>query len=113
MADATNVRPEERQDLAGLFSRLRRHLPIVLACVVAMVVLAWGVSKILPKRYSASAQLEYTPQQAVAGASQAQLSDLARDAKIDAEVQTMRSLPVAVRVVEQLKLDRDHVSSGA
>ncbi len=107
MADATNMRPEERQDLAGLFSRLKRHLPIILACMVAMIVLAWGVGKILPKRYTAAAQLEYTPQDAIAGTPQAQLSDLARDAKIDAEVQTMKSLPVAVRVVEQLKLDRD------
>ncbi|KQN90992.1 hypothetical protein ASE95_12035 [Sphingomonas sp. Leaf231] len=107
MADATNMRPEERQDLAGLFSRLKRHLPIILACVIVAVVLAWAVSKVLPRRYTASAQLEYTPQNAVAGAPQAQLSDLGRDAKIDAEVQTMKSLPVAVRVVEQLKLDRD------
>ena len=107
MAEATNVRPEESQDLAGLFSRLKRHLPIILACVVAMVVVAWGISKVLPRRYTASAQLEYTPQSPVAGAPQPQLSDLARDAKIDAEVQTMKSLPVATRVVEQLKLDRD------
>ncbi|WP_022685051.1 GumC family protein [Sphingomonas phyllosphaerae] len=107
MADATNVRLEERQDLAGLFSRLKRHLPIILACVVLAVVLAWAISTILPRRYTAGAQLEYTPQSAIAGASQAPLSDLARDAKIDAEVQTMKSLPVAVRVVEQLKLDRD------
>lgn len=107
MAEATNVRPEESQDLAGLFSRLKRHLPIILACVVGMVVVAWGISKVLPRRYSASAQLEYTPQSPVAGAPQPQLSDLARDAKIDAEVQTMKSLPVATRVVDQLKLDRD------
>jgi capsular exopolysaccharide synthesis family protein len=107
MADATNVRLEERQDLAGLFSRLKRHLPVILACVIGAVVLAWAVSTILPRRYTAGAQLEYTPQSAIAGAPQAPLSDLARDAKIDAEVQTMKSLPVAVRVVEQLKLDRD------
>ncbi|MDR6788486.1 capsular exopolysaccharide synthesis family protein [Sphingomonas sp. BE138] len=107
MADATNMRPEERQDLAGLFSRLRRHLPIILACVIVAVVLAWAVSKVLPRKYTASAQLEYTPQDAVAGTPPPALSDLARDAKIDAEVQTMKSLPVAVRVVEQLRLDRD------
>lgn len=107
MADATNVRPEERQDLAGLFSRLKRHLPIILACVVGAVVLAWAISKVLPRRYTAAAQLEYTPQDPVAGSQQPTLSDLARDAKIDAEVQTMNSLPVAVRVVEQLRLDRD------
>ncbi|MET0375184.1 MAG: Wzz/FepE/Etk N-terminal domain-containing protein, partial [Rhizorhabdus sp.] len=107
MAEATNMRAEERQDLAGLFSRLKRHLPIILACVVGMVVAAWAISKVLPRRYTAAAQLEYTPQSPVAGAPQTQLSDLARDAKIDAEVQTMKSLPVATRVVEQLKLDRD------
>ncbi|VXC84808.1 GumC family protein [Sphingomonas sp. 8AM] len=107
MAEATNVRAEERQDLAGLFSRLKRHLPIILACVVGMLVAAWAISKVLPRRYTAAAQLEFTPQSPVAGAPQPQLSDLGRDAKIDAEVQTMKSLPVATRVVEQLKLDRD------
>lgn len=107
MAEATNVRPEERQDLAGLFSRLKRHLPIILACVIGFILLAWAVSTILPRRYTAAAQMEYTPQDAVAGTPQQQMSDLARDAKIDAEVQTMKSLPVAVRVVDQLKLDRD------
>lgn len=107
MADAMNVRPEERQDLAGLFSRLKRHVPIIALCVVVMVVLAYAASTVLPRRYSASAQLEYAPQPPVAGAPQPQLSDLARDAKIDAEVQTMKSLPVAVRVVNQLNLDRD------
>lgn len=109
MAEATNVRAEERQDLAGLFSRLKRHLPVIIACVVAFVVLAYLVSTMLPRRYTAPAQMEYTPQEAVAGTPQAAVSDLARDAKIDAEVQTMKSLPVAVRVVDQLKLDRDPV----
>ncbi|MEH3102547.1 MAG: polysaccharide biosynthesis tyrosine autokinase [Sphingomonas phyllosphaerae] len=107
MADVTNVRIDERQDLAGLFSRLKRHLPVLVACIVGMVVVAAGIGKILPRRYTAVAQLEYTPQGAVAGAPQPQLSDLARDAKIDAEVQTMKSLAVATRVVDQLKLDRD------
>lgn len=101
------MRAEERQDLAGLFSRLKRHVPIIIGCVVAFIVLAYLVSTILPRRYAAAAQLEYAPQDAIAGAPQQQMSDLARDAKIDAEVQTMRSLPVATRVVDALNLERD------
>ncbi|MEG8037941.1 polysaccharide biosynthesis tyrosine autokinase [Sphingomonas sp. LR60] len=107
MADVTTMRIDERQDLAGLFSRLKRHLPIMLGCIVAMVAVAAGIGKIVPRRYTAIAQLEYTPPSVVAGAPQPQLSDLARDAKIDAQVQTMKSLAVATRVVDQLRLDRD------
>jgi capsular exopolysaccharide synthesis family protein len=114
MAEATNVRLEERQDLAGLFSRLKRHLPIIAACVVVALVLAYLVSTVLPRRYTAAAQMEYTPQSPIAGAPQPQLSDLARDAKIDAEVQTMKSLPVATRVVDLLHLERDpDLAAGA
>lgn len=113
MAEATSVRTEERQDLAGLFSRLKRHLPIILACMIGLVVLAYLVSTILPRRYTAAAQMEYAPQEQVAGGPSQSVSDLARDAKIDAEVQTMKSLPVALLVVNQLKLDRDPALAAA
>jgi capsular exopolysaccharide synthesis family protein len=107
MAEATNVRVEDRQDLAGLFSRLKRHIPIIAACIVGFAVLGYLASTLLPRRYTAGAQLEYSPQNPVAGAPAAPLSDLARDAKIDAEVQTMKSLPVALGVVDALHLERD------
>jgi capsular exopolysaccharide synthesis family protein len=107
MTDVTNMRIDDRRDLPGIVSRLKRHLPIMLGCIVAMVAVAAGIGKIVPRRYTAVAQLEYTPPGAVAGAPQPQLSDLARDAKIDAQVQTMKSLAVATRVVDQLGLDRD------
>ncbi len=107
MADDIIARVDEGHDLSGLFSIIRRQVPLVLASVILFVVLAFLVSKFLPRHYTAEAQLEYSPQETVSGTSNQPLSDLARDAKIDAQVQSAASLPVAVRVVEKLHLEKD------
>ena len=38
MADDVLVRVNERQDLAGLFSRIKRHVPLILVSVVLFAI---------------------------------------------------------------------------
>jgi succinoglycan biosynthesis transport protein ExoP len=117
MAEAVRDRGEESQDLAGIVSRYRRHLPIVLALTVLGVVLAGIGTLFLPKKYTATAELTYSPQvntDAVKGTKDPALSDQARDAQIDAQVQLVGSLPVARMVVQTLHLERDaDIAKGA
>lgn len=100
------------QDLAGLVSRFRRHIPISIAIVVAMVVIAYGATKLMKPKYTATAQLVYAPQAAIArdgqgAASPPQVSDQQRDAAIDAQIQAATSLPVARQALEMSDVGKD------
>ena len=106
------------QDLAGLVSRFRRHIPIGLAIIAAMVVLAFVATKLMTPIYTASAQLAYAPQAALARDAQAPppppTSDAARDAAIDSQLQIVKSLPVAERVLQDPSVANDpHVQERA
>lgn len=92
------------QDLAGIVSRFRRHVPIGIAIVLAMMILAYVATKLMTPKYEAAAQLTYAPQQALTRDAQspaaAPVSDAARDAAIESQLQIVRSLPVAVRALK-------------
>jgi polysaccharide biosynthesis transport protein len=102
------IRTDERQDIGGLFSRMRHHILIITLCVAGFAALAFVATLFMPKTYTSAAQLDYSPQETAAGTNQQQ-SDLLREAQIDAQVQTVKSLPVAMKVVETLKLERDPI----
>ena len=116
MADEMRARVEDSRDLSGVFSRYKRHIPLVALAIVAGLVLAGVLTEFLPKRYSASAQVTYSPQEiSVSDKSPAaSQSDAARDAQIEGQVQTVKSLPVLKQVVKNLGLERDpELASGA
>jgi polysaccharide biosynthesis transport protein len=102
------IRTDERQDIGGLFSRIRHHIIIIALCVAGFAALAFVATLFMPKTYTSAAQLDYSPQETATGTNQQQ-SDLMREAQIDAQVQTVKSLPVAIKVVETLKLERDPI----
>jgi succinoglycan biosynthesis transport protein ExoP len=114
MAEETPIRgaasrTEERQDLAGIVSRYRRHVPLI-AIITAIFIVLMGVATLfMPTRYTATAEITFAPQQAAVRAQGTQdvvLSDQARDAAIDAEVQQAMSIPVAKLVVADQRLER-------
>ena len=99
------------QDLAGIVSRFRRHIPISLAIIVAAVALAVVLTSLMPKKYSATVQLSYAPQAPLAHDAQpaapVPITDAQRDAAIDAQLQTVTSLPVANQVLQTTNLAKD------
>jgi succinoglycan biosynthesis transport protein ExoP len=92
------------QDLAGIVSRFRRHVPIGLAIIAVMMVLAYGATKMMTPKYSASAQLSYSPQPALTRDGQPApppiVSDAARDAAVESQLQIANSLPVAIKALQ-------------
>ncbi|WJS99341.1 GumC family protein [Novosphingobium humi] len=112
MASMGGIRDEERLDLAAVTSRYRRHVGPLLACTAVGAILFGGLTYFLPNRYTAVTEMTYAPQvppdvSQNSSAVPAPLSDQQRDSRIDAAVQGIQSLPVAVRVVTALKLERD------
>ncbi|QJU57269.1 AAA family ATPase [Sphingomonas sp. AP4-R1] len=106
------------QDLAGIVSRFRRHVPIGLAIIFVMLLLAYGGTKMMTPRYSAAAQLSYAPQQALSRDGQAappqQMSDSARDAAVESQLQIAMSLPVAIQALKNPQVANDpHIRSRA
>lgn len=99
------IRGEDRQDIGSLYSKLHRHILVIVLCAVGFTVLAYIATAFMPRYYTAGAQLDYAPQQ-TAGTT-VPLSDALRDAQIDAQTQTVKSLPVAMQVVDTLKLQDD------
>ncbi len=103
---------ERRADLSEFVSRYRRHVPILLASTIAGGALLAAVTTVLPKYYTATAQMTYAPQ-ALPDVRNNQtpmatpLSDVARGAQVDASVTAVGSLQVASRVVQMLNLKRD------
>lgn len=116
MAEARE-RADEPQDLAGIVSRYRRHVPLILALTVLMIVLAAVATYFIPKRYTATAELTYQPQpttNAVTGLKDPPMTDPERDAQVDAQVQLVGSLPVARLVVKAMNLQNDpDIQQGA
>lgn len=109
MVDAKE-RSEEPEDLAGIVSRYRRHVPLILALVVALIAVAAIVTNFLPKRYTATAEINYKPQQTtnvITGQKDPGLTDQARDAQIEAAVQAISASSVGRRVIESLGLQKD------
>ena len=81
------VRVEERQDLAGVFSRFRRHLPLGGAIIFACLVLAVLATQFLPKKYTGRVQLAFAPQGSlIKTIADPGLSDAAREAEIEAQL---------------------------
>jgi polysaccharide biosynthesis transport protein len=97
------IRDPGQQDLAGLFSRLKRHLPISVAIVAATLVLAFVATKLMTPEYTATAQLQYAPNETLARGASGQgarpLGDQEREAAIGSQIQIINSLPVAKQVL--------------
>lgn len=116
MAEARE-RGDESQDLAGIVSRYRRHVPLILGLTVLMIVLAGVATYFLPPKFTAMTELTYQPQPTInpqTGQKDPPLSDQARDAQVDGQVQLVNSLPVAREVVRTMHLEKNpHVQKGA
>ncbi|HKR92178.1 polysaccharide biosynthesis tyrosine autokinase [Novosphingobium sp.] len=102
-------RDVEEQDLAGIYSRFRRHLPISIAIIVATGALAVGVTQLMPVKYTATARMSYDRQQTVVGQTQpvTTMSDAQRDAAVEAQMQLVQSLAVAQTTIDSLGLAKD------
>lgn len=102
------VAVEESQDLAGLYSRFRRHALMAAGVIAIFILVAIVATQFMPKRYTGRAQLAFAPQNSpVRASSDPGLSDQAREAVLEAQLQFVRSLTVANRVVAKLGLDKD------
>ena len=105
---AATQRDVEEQDLAGIFSRFRRHIPISAAIIVATGALAFVATQLMPVKYTATARMSFDPQERLVGqASPTGMSDAQRDAAVEAQMQLVTSLAVAKAVVDQLNLAKD------
>lgn len=109
MNQTTVVQREvEEQDLAGIFSRFRRHLPISAGIIIGTGVLALIATQLMPVKYTATARMSYDPQERLVGQAQpANMSDAQRDAAVEAQMQLVTSLAVAKSVVADLNLGKD------
>lgn len=98
------LRDPGQQDLAGIFSRLRRHLPISIVIIAATMVLAFVATRLMTPTYTASAQLQYAPRPTLARDSGTQAvrqqGDQEREAAISSQLQIVTSLPVAKQVLQ-------------
>lgn len=102
------ARFDDRQDLAGVYSRFKRHTPLGAAVVFSFVLLAIIATQFMPKKYTGKVQLAFAPQSSIIkNIADPGLSDLAREAEIEAQLQFARSLAVANQVVKNLGLAKD------
>ncbi len=102
------ARFDDRQDLAGVYSRFKRHTPLGAAIIFSFVVLAIIATQFMPKKYTGKVQLAFAPQSSIIkNIADPGLSDLAREAEIEAQLQFARSLAVANQVVKTLGLAKD------
>lgn len=116
MNQETTIREAGQNDLAGIVSRYRRHIPVSIAIIVACMVLAGIATRFMPRQYTATTDMTYAPQVSlVKGAAEAGQSDTQRDAAIDAQLQIAASLPVARDVIARAGLagDPDLVKAAA
>lgn len=96
-------------DLAGIFGRYRRHIPLVLA-ITGVVLAADLVFTLLQKPvYTASATIFYAPRKAEVGRDNnaSANDDVARDQAVDTQVEVLKSPVIADEVVSKLHLDVD------
>ena len=112
MDKASGAPNEQRADLSELASRVRRHIPILLATTIVGGLAATALTWALPSYYTATAEMTYAPQSAPDVRNNqtpmaTPLSDAARGAQVDASVAALNSLPVATRVIDTLGLQRD------
>ncbi len=102
------ARFDDRQDLAGLYSRFKRHTPLGGVIIFSFVVLAIIATQFMPKKYTGKVQVAFAPQSSIIkNIADPGLSDLAREAEIEAQLQFARSLAVANQVVKTLGLAKD------
>lgn len=108
MNQQANIRDGEQTDLAGLLSRFQRHIPLSAAIIAACMVLAIIVTQFMPKKFTATADMNYAPQVSlIKGANDPGMTDAQRDAALEAQLQTVMSLPVAAEVIKKAKLASD------
>lgn len=110
MNQDSNVRDAGQQDLAGIVSRFRRHLPISVAIIAIAVVLAFVATQFMPRKFTATADLSYSPQGAVVRNDQraeAPVTDAQRSAAVEAQLQLVSSLPVATEVLKSTNVAQD------
>ena len=112
IAQTATPRPEAKADLSEVVSRYRRHVPTILLATLLGGVALGALTFVIPPRYTATAEMTYAPQSApdvrsVSVQPSASISDAARTAHVNADVQAIGSLAVAERVVDGLQLTRD------
>lgn len=108
MNDDMTVRDVRQTDLAGMASRFRRHIPVSAAIMVATMLLAGVGTHFMPRKYTANASMTFAPQASlVKGSVDPGMTDAARDAAIEAQLQIAGSLPVATQVIRKLDLGND------
>jgi polysaccharide biosynthesis transport protein len=95
---------------------LRKRRLLVLGCLVGMVLLAAGVSMLLPRRYEAVARVVVNPQDSNAlGLSPMDAlsgNGLSNDIVQQTQVRVLQSNPVAWDVIKQLRLDQRRDFAG-
>jgi len=100
---------EQEIDLRAILGVLRRHIRLIVLVVVAVLVVTGGVVYSLKPEYTATtlvyvdtARKDLLDPQALAGASSA-----ADNARVDSEVEIVRSIPTILRVIQDAKLLSD------
>jgi len=116
---AFNMPTPDFQDVITLheiWRVLRKRKLLVLGCLVVMIILAGGVSAILPRRYEAVARVLVNPQDSNAlGLNPMDAltgNGLSNDIVQQTQVRVLQSNPVAWDVIKQLRLDQRNDFAG-
>lgn len=95
----------EPRELAAVVQSMRRHLGLSLVIIVGCMALAALVSLVLPKSYTADTTLSYDPQMPlIKGGGELVMSDMQRDAEIDAQLSEVTAPLVAQDVARSVDL---------
>lgn len=106
--ETTTSHETGQNDLAGIVSRSRRHLPMIAGILASTTLLAGVATHFMPRQYTATTEMNFAPQLSlVKGSNEQSLSDAQRDAAIDAQLQLVSSLPVAMHVLDKANLNND------
>jgi polysaccharide biosynthesis transport protein len=97
---------EDRLDLRHLFALFRRRLPLFLAVLGGVTLLALVYTLTQPKRFRAMADvvMNTTPDETLTGGTAAKPESRRRSEDIDTELKIIRSSEMAKRVIDRLKL---------
>ncbi len=110
MADTSFEAPASASDdLGGLASRYRRHLPLVLAITGVCTAAAIAASMAMEPKYKSSAFVQFQPTTALVGGPVATTSNVppTPEQVIDTQAEILRSPSLAKGVVERLGLTKD------
>ncbi|RYG98449.1 MAG: capsular biosynthesis protein, partial [Alphaproteobacteria bacterium] len=96
-------------DLSGVLSRYRRHVPVVVGATLLSVLAAYGITKMMKPVYTADAYVQFQPSQALVGTptGNGQQAQTTPDQVIDTQAEILRSPSLAKVVVAKLKLNQD------